>query len=458
MSDHGAPPARLGDRNHRLLLAGIICLITLVATEAMAISTVMPTVEADLGDLWLYGWVFSAFYLGNLIGVVVGGRVVDRVAPVGPMAAGVTVFLAGLVVGGLAPSMPVLVAGRLLQGIGAGVVPAVSYVCVGRGFPAELRPRVFAVMSTAWVVPSLVSPLLASLVADHVGWRWVFLGLVPVTVVVAALAVPALRTVPPSEAGERARAESAAIGRVLLLVVGAAMMVGGLSLEPIVVGLGLAAAGTAVLLPAFRSLTPAGTLVARPGLPATVLTRGLLTCAFFSADAFVSLSMTTVRSGSTRDAGIVLASSSLMWTAGSWLQARVYVDWGARRLVGIGGASVVAGCLTMVLCFWPVVPLWAWLLGGAFNGLGMGVAYAPLSTLTLAYAEPGRQGAATAALQMTDILGIALGTGIAGVIVSVGDRLTVPSWLPLTSVYVFASAVAVAVVVVAGRLAVDQAS
>ena len=158
----------------------------------MAITTVMPVVEAELGDRWLYGWVFSAFYLGNLVGVVVGGRAVDRFAPVGPMSIGVAVFVSGLVVGGLAPSMAVLVGGRLLQGVGAGVVPAVAYVCVGRGFPAELRPRVFAVMSTAWVVPSLVSPLLASVVADRVGWRWVFLGLVPVTVVVAALSMPAL--------------------------------------------------------------------------------------------------------------------------------------------------------------------------------------------------------------------------------------------------------------------------
>ena len=84
MSDRGAPPARLADPGHRLLLVGVVCLVTLVAVEAMAISTVMPVVEAELGDLWLYGWVFSAFYLGNLVGVVLGGRAVDRVAPIGP--------------------------------------------------------------------------------------------------------------------------------------------------------------------------------------------------------------------------------------------------------------------------------------------------------------------------------------------------------------------------------------
>ncbi|MEI2696988.1 MAG: MFS transporter [Microthrixaceae bacterium] len=345
MIDRGAPPARLGDPEHRLLLVGLVCLVTLVATEAMAISTVMPAVEDDLGDLWLYGWVFSAFYLGNLVGVVVGGRAVDRVAPVGPMAVGVSVFLVGLVVGGLAPSMSVLVAGRLLQGVGAGVVPAVSYVCVGRGFPEMLRPKVFAVMSTAWVVPSLVSPLLASFVADHLGWRWVFLGLVPVTVVVSVLAVPALRTVAPAPVGERARSEATAIRSVLVLVLGSGLLVGGLSLEAPIVGVPIAVLGSFVLVPAFRALTPPGTLRAGRGLAATVLSRGLLTWAFFSADAFVSLAMTSVRSASTRDAGFVLAGSSLMWTAGSWLQARTYAEWGPRRLVRLG-----ACCRS-----WPVV-------------------------------------------------------------------------------------------------------
>jgi len=132
---------RLWDPERRLLLVGIVCLITVVATEAMAVSTVMPLVEDDLGDIWLYGWAFSAFYLGDLVGIVLGGRAADRVAPVVPLLIGLATFTAGLVLGGLAPSMAVLVLGRCLQGVGAGVVPAVAYVCVGRGFP-ELRDLV----------------------------------------------------------------------------------------------------------------------------------------------------------------------------------------------------------------------------------------------------------------------------------------------------------------------------
>src|SRR6266850_1090486 len=69
---------------------------------------------------------------------------------------GLVLFAAGLVICGSAPSMAVVVVGRAVQGLGAGAVPAVAYVAIGRGYPEALRPRMFAVMSTAWVVPGIV--------------------------------------------------------------------------------------------------------------------------------------------------------------------------------------------------------------------------------------------------------------------------------------------------------------
>ncbi len=433
-----------------MLLVGIVCLVTVVATESMAVTTVMPIVEADLGDLWLYGWVFSAFHLGTLIGVVTGGRAVDRVPPVGPMMAGVAVFLVGLAVGGFASDMVVLVAGRFLQGLGAGVVPAVAYVCVGRGFPAELRPRVFAVMSSAWVLPSLVSPLLASEVAERFGWRWVFLGLIPVTLVVAAFGLPSVRTV--GTPAQDHDAPSTPYGVVLLLAGGAALVLGGLGAELVVVGLPIAAVGLAIVLPAFRRLTPPGTLRARPALPAAVLIRGVLTFAFFSADAFVSLALTSVRGTSTRTAGFVLAGASLTWTAGAWVQARLSDRWGPTRLVRAGGLCLVVGATLMACCLSSAVPVWCWVLAGCASGLGMGLAYAQLSVVTLADAEPGREGAATSALQMSDILGIALGTGLAGVIVTLGDRSGREAWLSLAMVFGLAALAGAMVAVLSPRL------
>ena len=180
----------------RSLTIGLVLAVTLVAFEALAIATVLPVVSRQLGDLRLYGWVFSAFLLSSLIGIVVAGTLADRV-PIGrPMLAGLALFAVGLVIGGTAPTMAILVAGRAVQGLGAGVVPAVAYVAISRGYPEGCRPRMFAVLSTAWVIPGLIGPAIAALVASAVGWRWVFLGLLPLVAVAGLLATLALRGVP----------------------------------------------------------------------------------------------------------------------------------------------------------------------------------------------------------------------------------------------------------------------
>ncbi|HLL91393.1 MAG TPA: MFS transporter, partial [Solirubrobacteraceae bacterium] len=179
-------PARRG------LTTGLVLSTTFVAAEALAVITIMPRVARDLGGLNLYGWVFSAFMLGSLVGAVAAGRAADRGGPARPFIAGLVLFGVGLAVAGFAPSMAVLVAGRALQGLGAGAVPAVSYVAIGRGLPARLRPRMLAVLASAWVLPGLLGPVLSVAVADVFGWRWVFIGLTPLVALAGLLALPAL--------------------------------------------------------------------------------------------------------------------------------------------------------------------------------------------------------------------------------------------------------------------------
>ena len=104
--------------SRRRLTLGLVMTITLVAFEALAISTVMPVVSDDLGGLGLYGWVFSGFFLGNLLGIVIAGQAADERGTALPFLVGLMLFTAGLCLGGLAPSMGVLVGARVLQGMG----------------------------------------------------------------------------------------------------------------------------------------------------------------------------------------------------------------------------------------------------------------------------------------------------------------------------------------------------
>ena len=255
----------------RPLTVGLVLAVTLVAFEALAIATILPVVSHHLGDLRLYGWVFSAFMLTSLIGIVVAGTLADRVPLGRPMVAGLALFAVGLVIGGTASNMAVLVAGRAVQGLGAGFVPAIAYVAISRGYPERYQPRMFAILSTAWVVPGLIGPAIAALVATAVGWRWVFLGLVPLVIFSGALAAMAMKHVPPPA---QRRNATVPYLPVLGVVSGAGLALASISSGYLFAAVAGAIAGGSLLVVCLRKLTPAGTLTAQRGLPATVLNRG----------------------------------------------------------------------------------------------------------------------------------------------------------------------------------------
>jgi MFS family permease len=435
----------------RALTAGLVLTITFVASEALAVVTVMPVVAHDLGGLRLYGWVFSAFMLGSVVGIVVAGREADRRGPAIPFVAGVVLFGCGLAIAGLAPSMGVLVAGRALQGIGAGVVPSVAYASIGRSLTGPLRARMMAVLSTAWVAPGLAGPALSAEVARVFGWRWVFLGLLPVVGVAGSIAVPALiRLGKPASAP----AQEHRLTDGLRTAAGATMVLGGLTLvagsRAALAGAALILAGGLTGLPALRRLVPAGTFTARPGLPATILSRGLLTFAFFGADAYVTLSITGVRHRSPVVASIAVTGATLAWTAGAWVQARLSDTWPARRLVRTGLVIILAGIAGMVLALQPAVPVAEGLAAWTVGGLGMGLAYAPISLMMLQKAPPGREGWASASLNLADVLGTAIGIGVGGAAVAAAAGPDLH--LGLTAAFGITAAVAVAAVMVTGRL------
>src|SRR5229473_7620770 len=415
----------------------------------------MPVVARDLGGLRLYGWVFSGFMLGSVVGIVAAGRETDRRGPAVPFVAGVVLFGAGLAIAGLAPSMGVLVAGRVLQGTGAGAVPSVAYATIGRSLPEALRARMMAVLSTAWVAPGLAGPAVSAEVARLFGWRWVFLGLLPIVAVAGSIAVPALiRIGPPAESA----APEHRLSDGLRTAAGATMLLAGLTVASgsIPAGLALIAVGGVAGLPPLRRLVPPGTLTGRPGLPATIASRGLLTFAFFGADAYVTLAVTAVRHRSPVVAGIAVTGATVAWTAGAWAQARLSGTWEARRLVRIGLVIILAGIAGMVLVLQPAVPVAEGLAAWTVAGLGMGLAYSPLSLMMLQKALPGQEGRASASLNLADVLGTAIGIGVGGAAVAAAAGTDLR--LGITAAFAAAAAVALVALAFTRRLPAGTSS
>ena len=187
------PQPGLLSRPLLLTTIGSFALIFLAAFEALAVATIMPVVTRDLGGENLYAIALAAPLATGIIGMVGAGGWADRRGPAGPFWWGCGLFAAGLIVCGLAQDMTVFTGGRILQGLGAGAINVTIYVLVARLYPPLLHPKIFGLFAAAWVLPSLVGPFIAGAVAEALSWHWVFLGVVALVAIGAALMAPSLR-------------------------------------------------------------------------------------------------------------------------------------------------------------------------------------------------------------------------------------------------------------------------
>jgi MFS family permease len=405
----------------RPLTIGLVLTITLVAAEALAVSTAMPIVARELGGLELYGLVFSAFLVGSLVGIVLCGSLIDRRGVVLPFVLGLGLFAIGLALAGAAVSMPMLIGARLIQGVGGGAIPTVAYVAIGRSLPEHLRPRMFATMSTAWVLPGILGPGIAGIVAEAFNWRWIFLGLLPLIAVSGTMAYRGLRGLPPP-APTKAGAAAGRIRNGLLVAVGVALLTTGLAGESPLLIFGLGGLGFLITAYGFIPLVPAGTLRARRGYPTAILLRGVLTFAFFTIDAYVALLLVEVRGWSAAGAGIALTAATVSWTAGSWTQARLSVRIPHEWFVRVGFPVVSIGIAGLGLILIPEVPAWLAVPIFAFGGFGMGITYAQFALIVLRDSPPAQQGEITSGLTLSDVLGTVFGTSLAAAFVAASVR------------------------------------
>ncbi|MCZ9883087.1 MFS transporter [Arthrobacter sp. B2a2-09] len=473
MTSHDATAGIL-QRPYLLATAGACALVFLAAFESMAVTTIMPLVSRELDGAGLYALAFAGPLATGVIGMVAAGNWADRRGPAAPLYASVALFAAGLLIAGTAVSMPMLVAGRLVQGLGGGAMTVALYVVIARVYPARLHAQVFAAFSAAWVIPSMIGPFAAGVVAQLSSWHWVFLGVVGLVVPALAMILPAMRGVrsapDPREAGSpkaaspktaprEAKPESAdvpwAFGRMGWAAL-AALAVLGLNLSGQVPGVGwvIAAVALVIAMLAVRPLVPRGTLGAHRGLPSVILMRGVASAAFFGAEVYVPYLLTERYSFSPAFAGLALTGSALAWAGASAVQGRMGSKLGNALAVRIGSALVLGSVvivLVTTLFSWPAAVVIA---GWLFAGAGMGLMYPRLSVMTLALSKPEDQGFNSSAMSIADSLGGALSLAVTGLVFS---ALTTTA-ASFAGVFALTSTIAVVGLIIAPRVAVRRSS
>lgn len=444
------PTPRILGGEYVWITIGACALVFLGAFESLAVTTVMPAVSADLDGERLYALAFAGPLATSVIGMVAAGNWADRRGPVAPLYSSIALFVVGLLIAGLAPSMEVLVAGRFAQGLGSGGLMVALYVVVARVYPQALHPAIFAGFAAAWVIPSLIGPTIAGAVTELWSWHWVFLGVVVLVLVALLMIVPALRGL----SNEGDAATPWAVARLGWSVL-AAVAVLALNLVGDVPGVGAALAVVAVVvaLIAVRPLVPRGTLRAVRGLPSVILVRGLAAAAFFGAQIYLPYLLTDRYALTPTVAGLALTGGALAWSLAATVQGRMGMRLSSVTAVRLGTALVLGGILlTVAITAFEadaVLIAAAWVVAGA----GMGLMSPRSSALTLALSTPETQGFNSGAMTVADSFGSALALAVTSMVF-----LALAAADPFLGVFALAALLALAAAMLAPRVRAGGAS
>ena len=433
MSDDPTPAA-VGFRSERgPVLAAIMTATSLVALESTIIATAVPSIVKDLGGFAQFPWLFSAYLLTQAVTVPLYGKFADMVGRRPVMFFGIAVFLAGSVLGGLAWSMPALIAARVLQGIGAGAVLPMSITIVGDLYTVEERARVQGYVASVWAGSAVVGPALGGVFADYLHWRWIFFINLPL----GAAAVWMLWT-RFQERVER-RPHRIDVAGAILLMTGCSLLVlgliqGGVSWDwgsGVGVGVFAGAAGLLVLFAAVERRA------AEPVLPVWVLSRRILAGGNLTSFVIgvVLMGMTTyvptyvqgVLGTGAVMAGFAVAALTLGWPLSAALSGRIYLRIGFRNTALIGAVLAVAAGLwstklgpeSMVL----TVAAVCFVVGAA-----LGLLSVPTLVASQSVVGWDRRGVVTATNMFARNIGAAVGAAVFGAVVNatLANRLADP--------------------------------
>jgi EmrB/QacA subfamily drug resistance transporter len=437
------------------VLAAMMLAISLVAIDATIIATAVPSLVADIGGFTEFPWLFSLYLLAQAVTVPVYGKLADVLGRKPIILIGIGLFLVGSVMCGLAGSMAVLIAFRVVQGLGAGAIMPMAMTIVGDLYSVAERARVQGYIASVWGISSVVGPTLGGVFSQYLSWRWIFLVNVPLCLLAAAAVARRYHDRPHQERPE-------------IDYRGAAVLTGGLTL----VILGVLEGGQAwawdspvsvTVLSAGALLLVAFALVERrapePVLPPWVFRRRLLvTSGAISAGAGVVLIALTsyvpifVQDGlgtSPLVAGFALAALTLGWPVAASQAGRIYLRLGFRSCALIGCVFVVAGSALLLLLDAGSTPLQVG-LACVVIGFGMGTTVGPTLIAAQASVGWGERGVVTANNLFLRSVGSAVGAAVFGAVANGALGRGAP--LTTAARHVFAGVTVVAVLILVSAM------
>lgn len=410
-------PATRRTTRRGLVLAAVMLAMFIGAIEGTIVSTAMPSIVADLSGFSLFSWVFSSFLLIQTITIPLYGKLADLFGRKPVFVFGITVFLIGSLLCGLAETMGWLIAFRFVQGIGAGAIMPIATTIVGDIYPGEERGKIQGYLSSVWGISSIIGPTAGGLIVQFADWSWVFWCNIPIGILSTMLVSLYLHE--PVEKKKRALDIN---GAWMLFSATSLVMVllifGGVEWpwqSPVTYGLGVLAL---LLLAVFIRWEKR---VQEPIMPlflwkhpfiavsnAASLTTGIV---LMGISAFLPTYVQGVMELSPTAAGFTLATMSIGWPLASTFGGRMLHRIGFRPMAVTGGIVLVAGAsVFLLLKSWPTPYLAA--AGSFLVGVGMGLSSTTFVVGVQSSVGWQHRGAATASNMFMRSLGTSIGTAL----------------------------------------------
>ena len=393
----------------------LLCLgIWLNAADTLVTVTIMPSVAKEIGGYQYFGWSIAAFLLGSILAGACAGKLSIRFGLRRATALAGVVYAVGCAMGACAPEFLTFVAGRLVQGLGAGAIVSLCYVAISAMFPETLWPRVYGAIAGVWGAATLLGPLCGGLFAQAHFWRgafWLFAGQAVLFVLAVLVMVP---TAPKAPGGGRIPGRQLALLIVGVSLIAAAGVTHGALVPGLCAALGVLALAALLLVNgrAANRLLPsaAGDLTTATGL-------GLMMI-FFCEAATVGFSVygptfiQTLHGAGPLMSGYVIGGIAAGWTALSFVVANLKPRHEGLA-IRLGAAVIVAGvgwgAYEMVRGSLPSIFASMVLLGAGF-----GICWAFLAKRVISGAGAAEQALASAAVPTTQLMGGAAGAAAAG--------------------------------------------
>ncbi|WCM24709.1 MFS transporter [Paraburkholderia bryophila] len=405
-----------------LVIAAVMASMAMVAIEATIVSTAMPQIVAQLGDLHLYSWVFSSFLLTQTAMTVVFGKLADLYGRKPIALIGIAIFLLGSVLAGFAWSMPAMIVFRLIQGVGAGAIQPVTLTIVADLYPAHERGKVQGYLASVWAISAVIGPMVGGFIIHNLSWAWIFWMNIPIGLASAAGFIAFLR-----ESERHARPSIDFAGAALFMAAIAALMMA-LTYAGDDAFAHAALAGGAFLLCVLlfvaqerRAAEPmiSFALWSRRPIAAcngSTLLSGMI---LMGATTFLPMYVQGVLHRSPVVAGLALTMMMVGWPTGATLAAKSFHRLGLRRILIGGSAFVPIGAALLLFLSPGASPLIA-AFGSLIMGFGMGTSSVSSLVLIQEIVGMDERGSATASNLFSRNLGSTLGATLFGAVLNFG--------------------------------------